>query len=135
LKLAAAIALLLPLQVEEVNLFRERRTHVSKGCGFITMHTRKQAIAVSRQALHSTVTQQYPAAGCWLLPAVGRAPSSSVSVLANSRLSFSACVGHLDVLSRQTVKSPRSSPQHFTFNLCCPADVCALLLPGYGSAG
>lgn len=34
-------------QVEEVNLFRERRTHVSKGCGFITMQTRDQAIAVS----------------------------------------------------------------------------------------
>jgi hypothetical protein len=46
-KLAAAVAL---LQVEEVNLFRERRTHVSKGCGFITMHTREQAIAVSREA-------------------------------------------------------------------------------------
>lgn len=37
------------LQVQEVNLFRERRTHVSKGCGFITMQTREQAIAVSSQ--------------------------------------------------------------------------------------
>lgn len=35
-------------QVEEVNLFRERRTHVSKGCGFITMQTREQAIEVRR---------------------------------------------------------------------------------------
>lgn len=32
-------------EVEDVNLFRERRTHASKGCGFITMHTREQAIA------------------------------------------------------------------------------------------
>jgi hypothetical protein len=40
-------------QVEEVNLFRERRTHVSKGCGFITMQTRKQAIEV-RQCSTST---------------------------------------------------------------------------------
>lgn len=33
-------------------MFRERRTHTSKGCGFVTMHTREQAIAVS--ALHRT---------------------------------------------------------------------------------
>jgi hypothetical protein len=53
LKLATAVALrllLLLLQVEEVNLFSERRTHVSKGCGFVTMHTREQAIAVRRLA-------------------------------------------------------------------------------------
>jgi hypothetical protein len=37
-------------QVEEVNLFRERRTHVSKGCGFITMQTREQAIEVSQRS-------------------------------------------------------------------------------------
>jgi hypothetical protein len=37
------------VQVEEVNLFRERRTHQSKGCGFVTMHTREQAVAVRRR--------------------------------------------------------------------------------------
>lgn len=29
--------------VEEVNLFRERKTGNSKGCGFVTMQTRDQA--------------------------------------------------------------------------------------------
>ena len=29
--------------VEEVNLFRERKTGKSKGCGFVTMQTRDQA--------------------------------------------------------------------------------------------
>eukprot|EP00879_Flechtneria_rotunda_P011421 GHRR01011930.1.p1 GENE.GHRR01011930.1~~GHRR01011930.1.p1 ORF type:complete len:414 (+),score=97.93 GHRR01011930.1:226-1467(+) len=32
-------------EVEEINLFRERRTHISKGCGFVTMGTREQAMA------------------------------------------------------------------------------------------
>jgi hypothetical protein len=36
-------------QVEEVNLFRERHTHASKGCGIIMLRTREQAIAVSSQ--------------------------------------------------------------------------------------
>lgn len=44
------ICLLTPLllrfgTVEEVNLFRERRTNQSKGCGFVTMATRAQAVA------------------------------------------------------------------------------------------
>ena len=30
--------------VEEVNLFRERKTGKSKGCGFVTMQTRDQAL-------------------------------------------------------------------------------------------
>lgn len=34
-------------EVESINLFRERRTHASKGCGFVTMGTREQAVAVS----------------------------------------------------------------------------------------
>lgn len=70
LKLAAAVALLLR-QVEEVNLFRERRTHVSKGCGFVTMHSRDQAIAVSRQALHITAIRHclgHAPCSCWLRP-------------------------------------------------------------------
>ncbi|KAF6260316.1 hypothetical protein COO60DRAFT_909475 [Scenedesmus sp. NREL 46B-D3] len=37
-------------EVEEINLFRERRTALSKGCGFITMATREQAMA-AMQAL------------------------------------------------------------------------------------
>lgn len=32
--------------VEEVNLFRERRSNISKGCGFVLMATRDQALAV-----------------------------------------------------------------------------------------
>jgi RNA recognition motif-containing protein len=31
--------------VKEINLFRERRTNQSKGCGFVTMETRAQAVA------------------------------------------------------------------------------------------
>lgn len=34
-------------QVESITLFRERRTHASKGCGFVTMGDRDQAVAVS----------------------------------------------------------------------------------------
>ncbi|WIA44418.1 hypothetical protein OEZ86_007184 [Tetradesmus obliquus] len=37
-------------EVEEINLFRERRSFFSKGCGFITMATREQAMA-AMQAL------------------------------------------------------------------------------------
>jgi hypothetical protein len=33
------------LQVEDVNLFRERRTNLSKACGFVTMATRQAAVA------------------------------------------------------------------------------------------
>lgn len=44
--LNACGVLVLVLQVQEVNLFRERRTHTSKGCGFVTMRTRDQAVAV-----------------------------------------------------------------------------------------
>ncbi|KAI8465632.1 MAG: hypothetical protein J3K34DRAFT_487277 [Monoraphidium minutum] len=32
--------------VEEINLFRQRSTHQSKGCGFVTMAARPQAVAV-----------------------------------------------------------------------------------------
>ena len=38
------------MQVEEIDLFRERRTHLSKGCGFVTMVTRGGAVA-AMQAL------------------------------------------------------------------------------------
>jgi hypothetical protein len=66
LMLTVSLLLLLPLlllpllltrlpccccQVEEINLFRERSTNLSKGCGFITMSTREQAMVVSAQAL------------------------------------------------------------------------------------
>lgn len=30
--------------VEDINLFRERRTHISKGCGFITLGSREEAM-------------------------------------------------------------------------------------------
>jgi hypothetical protein len=33
------------VQVEEVDLFRECRTHLSKGCGFVTMVARDAAVA------------------------------------------------------------------------------------------
>jgi RNA recognition motif-containing protein len=32
-------------KVEEVNIFKERRTHVSKGCGFVLMAAREAARA------------------------------------------------------------------------------------------
>jgi RNA recognition motif-containing protein len=32
--------------VDEINLFRERKTGASKGCGFVTMATREQATRV-----------------------------------------------------------------------------------------
>eukprot|EP00878_Enallax_costatus_P031789 GHUV01034836.1.p1 GENE.GHUV01034836.1~~GHUV01034836.1.p1 ORF type:complete len:209 (+),score=50.80 GHUV01034836.1:1094-1720(+) len=49
-------------EVESINLFHERRTHASKGCGFVTMATREQAVAAmnaldEKQLLEGSVTQ------------------------------------------------------------------------------
>ncbi len=61
------------LQVEEVNLFRERRTLLSKGCGFVTMATREQALAAMEALNDSHVMEVRRAAAaprrrqrcCW----------------------------------------------------------------------
>lgn len=49
-----------PTQVEVINLFRERRTHISKGCGFVTMATRQQAMA-AMEALDGATLLNGPA--------------------------------------------------------------------------
>eukprot|EP00775_Hariotina_reticulata_P001643 gene1644-1985_t len=57
-------------EVEEINLFRERRTHLSKGCGFVTMASREQAMAAmaaldEKQLLEGSAT---PLAVKWADP-------------------------------------------------------------------
>lgn len=54
--------------MEEVNLFRERKTGSSKGCGFVTMQTREQALkAIEAMELEPAVCvgcKGYSARGC-----------------------------------------------------------------------
>ncbi len=57
--------------VEEVNLFRDRKTGSSKGCGFITLQTRAQACAAMDALEHkSAEVRRLPcvAGGGWGMP-------------------------------------------------------------------
>jgi RNA recognition motif-containing protein len=43
------------VQIEDVKLFYERRSHTSKGCGFVNMNSRVEAV-LAIEGLHQKLT-------------------------------------------------------------------------------